>query len=250
MSGAGRPPRARRSSPAGTASMSSGRTPKSAAWELGRLLVGLGHRHMAGLSGPEAVLTAVDRVKGFRRRSSTRAGCRSQSCSTARSPSTAATGWRSARWPSLPRRTALFAANNFIAIGTLHALAELGSAFRRTSPSSASTICPEAMVTFPFLTVAAQPAFEIGVESVPTLLDRLANPRAATEGGHPSHHAGDPAVQGGPGRRGRRSPIGVSRSLSPGLPRADRSPRSPSRCRAPARRARARTRRAWRGGRW
>ena len=35
---------------------------------------------------------------------------------------------------------------------------------------------PEAMVTFPFLTVAAQPAFEMGRESVAMLLDRLAHP--------------------------------------------------------------------------
>ena len=31
---------------------------------------------------------------------------------------------------------------------------------------------PDAMVTFPFLTVAAQPAFEMGRESVAMLLDR------------------------------------------------------------------------------
>ena len=34
------------------------------------------------------------------------------------------------------------------------------------------------MVTFPFLTVVAQPAFEIGRESVAMLLDRLADPAA------------------------------------------------------------------------
>jgi DNA-binding LacI/PurR family transcriptional regulator len=36
---------------------------------------------------------------------------------------------------------------------------------------------PQAMVTFPFLTVAAQPAFELGRRSVAVLLDRLADPR-------------------------------------------------------------------------
>ena len=35
---------------------------------------------------------------------------------------------------------------------------------------------PEAMVTFPFLTVAAQPAFEEGRRAVALLLDRLADP--------------------------------------------------------------------------
>jgi DNA-binding LacI/PurR family transcriptional regulator len=57
---------------------------------------------------------------------------------------------------------------------------------------------PEAMVTFPFLTVAAQPAFDIGRESVSLLLDRLANPeRAAREVIFPSkivirRSSGDP----------------------------------------------------------
>ena len=35
---------------------------------------------------------------------------------------------------------------------------------------------PRAMVTFPFLTVAAQPAFEMGRRAVAVLLERLANP--------------------------------------------------------------------------
>jgi LacI family transcriptional regulator len=35
---------------------------------------------------------------------------------------------------------------------------------------------PQAMVTFPFLTVAAQPAFELGHRGVGVLLDRLADP--------------------------------------------------------------------------
>ena len=74
------------------------------------------------------------------------------------------------------RPTALFAANNFIAIGALHALEELGLRV----PEDVAVVCfddlPEAMVTFPFLTVAAQPAFEIGRQGVAMLLDRLADP--------------------------------------------------------------------------
>jgi DNA-binding LacI/PurR family transcriptional regulator len=77
---------------------------------------------------------------------------------------------------SAPRPTALFAANNFIAIGTLHALDGLGLRVPEDVAVVGFDDLPEAMVTFPFLTVAAQPAFEIGRESVSLLLDRMANP--------------------------------------------------------------------------
>ncbi len=72
-----------------------------------------------------------------------------------------------------PRPTAIFAANNFIAIGVLHALDEL----RVRVPEDVAVVgfddLPPAMVTFPFLTVAAQPAREMGLRSVAMLLDRL-----------------------------------------------------------------------------
>ena len=63
---------------------------------------------------------------------------------------------------STPRPTALFAASNFIAIGVLHALAEL----KIRVPEDVAVVgfddLPPAMVTFPFLTVAAQPAVRDG----------------------------------------------------------------------------------------
>ena len=75
-----------------------------------------------------------------------------------------------------PRPTAVFAANNFLAIGAQHALAELGLRVPEDVALVGFDDLPEAMVTFPFLTVVAQPAFEMGRESVALLLDRLANP--------------------------------------------------------------------------
>jgi DNA-binding LacI/PurR family transcriptional regulator len=75
-----------------------------------------------------------------------------------------------------PRPTALFATNNFIAIGTLHAMAELELRVPEDVALVGLDDLPAAMVTFPFLTVAAQPAFEMGRQAVARLLDALANP--------------------------------------------------------------------------
>ena len=144
--------------------------------DLGRLLVGLGHRNMAVLSGPETVPTAIDRVAGFRQALVGEAGLPEPL--VLHGAFTIDSGREMAlhAMASLPRPTALFAANNFIAIGTLHGLAELGLRVPEDVALVAFDDLPEAMVTFPFLTVAAQPAFDIGRESVAMLLDRIANP--------------------------------------------------------------------------
>lgn len=144
--------------------------------ELGRLLVSLGHRYTAVLSGPSSVPTAVDRVAGFRRALVDEAGLPEPlvvygafTIESGHAMATEAMG-------ASPRRTALFAANNFIAIGVLHALDELGLSVPEDVAVVGFDDLPEAMVTFPFLTVAAQPAFEEGRRAVAVLLARLADP--------------------------------------------------------------------------
>jgi LacI family transcriptional regulator len=72
-----------------------------------------------------------------------------------------------------PRPTALFAANNFIAIGVLQALEEMNVRVPEDVAVVAFDDLPPAMVAFPFLTVAAQPAYEMGRRSVAVLLERM-----------------------------------------------------------------------------
>ena len=188
------------------------RTPRADSCELGRLLVGLGHRDMAVLSGPPTVLTAVHRVTGFRRAVVGEAGLPEPQVLHGSFSIESGREMAMAAMAGTPRPTALFATNNFIAIGVLHALDELGIRVPEDVAVVGLDDLPEAMVTFPFLTVAAQPAFEVGHEGVAMLLDRLGRPRPPDTRGHPPHHAGDPAVERGPagltapwGRR-RRAP--------------------------------------------
>lgn len=145
-------------------------------FELGRLLVGLGHRHMTVLSGPETVPTAVDRVAGFTRAVVDEAGLPAPSVLHGAFSIESGHDMTLAAMAQLPRPTALFAANNFIAIGVQHALAELGLEVPEDVAVVGFDDLPQAMVTFPFLTVVAQPAMEMGRRAVAVLLERQANP--------------------------------------------------------------------------
>jgi LacI family transcriptional regulator len=78
-----------------------------------------------------------------------------------------------------PRPTAIFAANNFIAIGVLHALEAEGIRVPEDVAVVGFDDLPPSMVTFPFLTVAAQPEDEMGRRAVSLLLDRVAEPGRA-----------------------------------------------------------------------
>ena len=154
---------------------------KAGAFDLGRLLVSLGHRTMAVLTGPGDVPTADDRAAGFGQ--AVAAGEGLPPPRVYRGAFSIESGREMARLAlaATPRPTALFAANNFIAIGVLHALDEM----KVRVPEDVAVVgfddLPPAMVTFPFLTVAAQPAHEIGERSVAMLLARLS-------GGHGPGH--------------------------------------------------------------
>ena len=146
---------------------------RGGAFELGQLLVSLGHTRTAVLSGPRSVSTADDRVAGFL-----------QALAGARQPDppivfrgayTTESGRVMARqaMAATPRPTALFAANNFIAIGVLQALEEMNVRVPEDVAVVAFDDLPPSMVAFPFLTVAAQPAYEMGRRSVAVLLERV-----------------------------------------------------------------------------
>jgi LacI family transcriptional regulator len=146
------------------------------ALELGRLLVGLGHRRITVLSGPDTVPTAVDRVAGFTRALVDEAGLPAPSVLHGEFSIDSGHDMALTAMAQVPRPTALFAANNFIAIGAQHGLAELGLEVPDDVAVVGFDDLPQAMVTFPFLTVVAQPAVEMGRRAVAVLLERLANP--------------------------------------------------------------------------
>ncbi|HEY63428.1 MAG TPA: LacI family transcriptional regulator [Caldilineae bacterium] len=144
------------------------------AYELTRLLISMGHRRIAMLSGPAEVSTAADRVAGYRR-ALREAGLPKDLELAYYGEYTQEGGYRLAQraLAASPPPTALFAANNFIAIGALRALREAGLRV----PDDVSLVSfdeiPPAFAIDPFLTVVCQPAYEMGQEATKLLLSRL-----------------------------------------------------------------------------
>jgi len=145
---------------------------ESGAFGLTQLLISLGHRAIAMLSGPRGISTSDDRVAGY---------LRALKAANLDAPAvldgefTLESGYNLARkaLASNPRPSALFASNNFIAIGALKALRD--AALR--VPEDISVVgfddLPQALIVDPFLTVASQPAYTMGHKAAETLIARL-----------------------------------------------------------------------------
>jgi len=145
------------------------------AYELGELLAGLGHERTAVLTGPATVPTSIDRVVGFSR-ALEEAGAPPPRVVHGEFTIDSGREMAKAMMHEDPPPTAIFAANNFLAIGVLHGLEESGLRVPEDVAVVGMDDLPLEMVTFPFLTVAAQPAVELGRRAVELFLDGLANP--------------------------------------------------------------------------
>lgn len=143
------------------------------AYRLIKLLIDQGHRRIAVLSGPQGVSTADDRVEGYQK-SMVEAGL-SYDGLVLHGTYTLTSGYEMAkRALSLsPRTTALFAANNFIAIGALKALRDSGLKVPRDISVVAFDDLPSTWIVEPFLTVVTQPPYEMGCKATQLLLNRI-----------------------------------------------------------------------------
>jgi LacI family transcriptional regulator len=137
-------------------------------------LLGLGHKRVAIVSGPKGTSTADDRVAGYCL-ALTEADIRPTSRLIKRGEFRAASGER-LTYELLDEGlspTAIFAANNAIAMGVIDALGKR----RLHIPQDIALVCfddfPNASRFFPFLTVAVQPAYDMGVNAAQLLLSRL-----------------------------------------------------------------------------
>ena len=144
------------------------------AHELTRLLLSLGHREIAILNGPKGVSTSEDRLAGYRR-ALTEAGIPINLKREYHGAFNQESGFEMTHQAlaEAQKPTALFAVNNFIAIGALKALQELDLRVPEDVAVVGFDDLPSALVTFPFLTVAAQPAYEMGRRAIEILLKRL-----------------------------------------------------------------------------
>ena len=143
------------------------------AYKLIKLLINQGHRRIAVLSGPQGVSTADDRVAGYQK-AMVEAGI-SDDGLVFYGTYTLTSGYEMAkRALSLsPQATALFAANNFIAIGALKALRDSGLKVPGDISVVAFDDLPSTWIVEPFLTVVTQPPYEMGCQATQLLLNRI-----------------------------------------------------------------------------
>jgi LacI family transcriptional regulator len=148
----------------------------SGACALVQHLIGLGHKRIAMVSGPANTSTAEDRVAGYCL-AMTEAGIPLEPRLIKRGEFRSASG-EQLTYQLLDEGinlTAIFAANNAIALGAIDALEKRGLRI----PQDVALVCfddfPNASRFFPFLTVAVQPAYDMGVNAAQLLLSRLDN---------------------------------------------------------------------------
>jgi LacI family transcriptional regulator len=146
----------------------------SGAHALAKHLIGLGHRRIAIISGPHNTSTAEDRVTGYCI-ALAEAGIASDPRLIKRGEFRTSSGEELAYLllDENPRPTAIFAANNAIAMGVIDAAAKRGLRI----PQDLALVCfddlPSISHLFPFLTVVVQPVYEMGVNAAQLLLNRL-----------------------------------------------------------------------------
>lgn len=143
------------------------------AYQLARHLIDLGHEHMAILAGPENISSSTERVAGFQQ-AMKEAGLE-HSLGNVYWGSFRQNPGDSARvaLQSSPCPTAFMTGNNFIAYGALRVMAQEGLKV----PDDVSLVTfddfPASVNPTPFLTEAAQPAYEMGYQATQLLLARL-----------------------------------------------------------------------------
>ncbi|MFZ6030824.1 MAG: LacI family DNA-binding transcriptional regulator [Chloroflexota bacterium] len=147
---------------------------ETGAYELTTHLLSLGHRRIAVLAGPESVSTAVDRVNGYRR-AMHEAGLDIHALQIFWGNFTQESGraltQKALSAPVPP--TAIFASNNFIAIGVMQALQEKKVRIPEDMALVTVDDIHPTFTIYPFLTVVTQPAREMGRQAATLLLEKL-----------------------------------------------------------------------------
>jgi LacI family transcriptional regulator len=145
------------------------------AYDLTKYLIGLGHQRIAMLSGADLISTAHERVIGYKR-AMHEAGLPLDENLMSYGEFKAESGYDrtlAMMQQSTNRPTALFAGNNFIAVGVIRALDELE--LRVPDDVSLVSFDDLPVLSKPFLTVVSQPPYELGYQAAQLLFERMAS---------------------------------------------------------------------------
>lgn len=151
------------------------------AFQLTQYLIDIGHRRIAMLTGPASISTSRQRAEGYRR-ALLENGLPIDESIIVEGGYKPESGHRMAlevMKHRQPRPTALFAGNNFIALGIFQALGELGL----RTPEDVSVVSFDELPIMPyqkpFLTVAAQSPYHLGQRAAELLLDLISGKEKA-----------------------------------------------------------------------
>jgi len=143
------------------------------AYQLTKYLIDLGHRRIAIISGPCNVSTAEDRLLGYKR-AMEEFGLKENIISYYGSFSqTSGNDLTRKVFSQSPQPTALFTANNLMAIGALQALQDIGLKVPEDVALVSFDDIPENLTAFPFMTVVKQPSYEMGRRATELLISRI-----------------------------------------------------------------------------
>lgn len=143
------------------------------AYQLTKFLIDLGHKRITLMSGPKQVSTSVDRVNGYKKAMLDHGlddfvdyffGKYSQE--------SGANITRNVFSRNL-KPTAIFGGNNLVSIGSMSALREMGYKVPDDVAVVSFDDIPENLSYFPFMTVIAQPPYEIGQKATQILISRI-----------------------------------------------------------------------------
>jgi LacI family transcriptional regulator len=146
----------------------------SGAYEAARLLFNAGHRRIATITGPLHLANGMERLRGFRR-ALRELGAPLRTGYVRESNFDRAGGYEQALslLQKRDRPTAIFAANDLVALGILSAIKELGL----SCPDDISIVGFDDLemtaFTNPPLTTVSQPGYEMGALGASLLLERL-----------------------------------------------------------------------------
>lgn len=143
------------------------------AYNLTRHLIELGHKRIVTITGPREVSTSQDRAAGYQR-AMKEAGL-ADMVQVYYGFFTQDSGYKltSQALTLHPRPTAILGANNFITIGILKALKDANFSIPQDISVVGFDDLPASLIVDPFLTVAAQPAYEMGSQATELLLKRI-----------------------------------------------------------------------------
>jgi len=146
---------------------------ENGAYQLIKLLIGLGHKRIAMITGPKDVSTSVDRVIGYQRALAEANLNENELVYYGMFNLESGYEFTKLVMTQSLKPTAIFGANNFIAIGIIKALRDLQFDVPGDISIGAFDDLPESMLVAPFLTFVEQPAYEMGRTATELLLKRI-----------------------------------------------------------------------------